>query len=900
MALSLSGTGQSLAWGSAIATAAPISLSCWVNMNAFTTTPVLMVIGDSTNNNVFEMVISSAGKPIAQTSLAGSAAQATSGQTVSTGVWTMITAVFASATSRIIYVNGGNAVSNATSKIPSGINNSYIGAVGTSHLMNGIIAYPTFWNIALSATDVAALYNGGSGKDPSKVQSANVLNFPKLQSGPPYVDSVSSSNWTVTGSPTVVADPFSLVNVGLTGICTGNGANSVALTVSKPLGGTCTAKAANSGRIDLGFGALNFNGSSQYLTQSAVVISFPFSMSCWFKPATTVPASQALVSLSANSGANNYFMLVMVSGGTLRAQQSTAGTIVNAGSGATMVAGTWYHCVAVFSATNNRFVYLNAVQAQNTTSNTGGTINTTAVGINFQGTSTPLNFANGVIAYPTWWNTALTQTDVNALYAAGAGFDPEAVKFSNEVSFSFLRLGPPYPDQRSGNNWSVVGAPTSDFAPFLIINNLAVNCAAAAANSGSLRVPRAVTGACTVQGANIGNFSVSALVNGACTAHGANSGALGVSKALSVACIVSGAHSGRLNASLPLHASCTAHANISARLGVLKALRGSGIAHASVIATLGESDLLRATGLGHAAISGVLFQEQILEAVATFQAASTGTILAPKLLTVICDIHLAAVIPLSVIGNPKPLAIHGLAHGASRGDLFIPRSLEAIVTGRAANTGSYEVYQELEGRGRASGSILGDLYMEVIMTAACVIHPAETGVYLSQTDLYASLSAVFSISADLTNILFIFGRNAIELQLFTQQFTNVWVPQNPATLVKYSNRNFTAPTSGTYVEFGVDSGRVDDIALGGLVQRGMGEVHLDIYSAENSGTMTMRILADAFADCFDRVNFQYNNGLIWTRRAEILRGSPIQGWSRWRVVVPFKHDQFDVPVLELA
>lgn len=309
---------------------------------------------------------------------------------------------------------------------------------------------------------------------------------------------------------------------------------------------------------------------------------------------------------------------------------------------------------------------------------------------------------------------------------------------------------------------------------------------------------------------------------------------------------------------------------------------------------------LSGTCTAHAANSLGLLVEQILVSSVTVRAANSAKLFAPKALIGVDTVQFVISALLSSVGNPKPLFVEGLAKAANAGDMFVERYLAAEVVGNAANSGSYAVYQELEGAAIASGSSLSDLYMEVVMTASCVIQPAETGVYLSQTALYSNLLAVAANSADLTNLLFILGRNAIELQLFTQQFMNLWVPQNPNVLVKYSNRNFTAPSSATYVEFGVDSGSVEDIALGGLVQRGMGEVHLDIYAAENSGTMTMRILADAFADCFDRVNFQYNNGVIWTRRAEILRASPIQGWSRWRVVVPFKHDQFDVPVLELA
>lgn len=173
------------------------------------------------------------------------------------------------------------------------------------------------------------------------------------------------------------------------------------------------------------------------------------------------------MSLSRNVTSNNYFALLMLAGGSIRAQQSLSGALGIATSGGTvMTAGTWYHCAAVFTSSVLRTVYLNGVAFNNTTSIAGGTVNTTAIGTNFQASATAQNVLNGAVAYADILNVALSSTDITALYNAGGGSDPRLVQNISIVSFSQFQTGSPYPDEISGSNWTITGTPTVVADPF--------------------------------------------------------------------------------------------------------------------------------------------------------------------------------------------------------------------------------------------------------------------------------------------------------------------------------------------------------------------------------------------------------------------------------------------------
>jgi hypothetical protein len=209
MGLTLSGTGQFLSRPTSIIAVSPLTIAAWVKPSALTGDPAVMSMTMSGNSNLFMLDLNS-GVPRASVKFGGTFAAATaSSGAVSTVAWTHVCAVF-TPTSRTIYVNGISKGSNSTAGTPSGINLSFIGALSGGNLYAGDLAYPSVWSIALSAPDVAALYNAGAGTDPNTVQTSSLISYTSLPAGGgPYVDSVSSVVWTLTGSPVFVTDPFS-------------------------------------------------------------------------------------------------------------------------------------------------------------------------------------------------------------------------------------------------------------------------------------------------------------------------------------------------------------------------------------------------------------------------------------------------------------------------------------------------------------------------------------------------------------------------------------------------------------------------------------------------------------------------------------------------------------------
>jgi hypothetical protein len=128
---------------------------------------------------------------------------------VSVGTWNHVLAVFASSTSRSVYLNGANKGTDATST-PGALTNSRIGATtSAASFFLGAIAYVTVRNVALSDADALALYNNGLGTHPRNIHPEAIVSFARLNGPGNLADDVSGT-WTPTAAPTLVAEPFAI------------------------------------------------------------------------------------------------------------------------------------------------------------------------------------------------------------------------------------------------------------------------------------------------------------------------------------------------------------------------------------------------------------------------------------------------------------------------------------------------------------------------------------------------------------------------------------------------------------------------------------------------------------------------------------------------------------------
>lgn len=154
---------------SAPVTTTPCTIAGWVYPDELVSTFTLCCL-DYDSNNYRQVGIDSNGKVRARSRDSSTSATAfTSTTNTNLNEWKHIAGVFASATSRKAYLNGGGKSENTTSATPTASANTKIGyttGLSTSYA-SGKIAEVGIWNIALSDSEISAL---AAGADPRTIQ----------------------------------------------------------------------------------------------------------------------------------------------------------------------------------------------------------------------------------------------------------------------------------------------------------------------------------------------------------------------------------------------------------------------------------------------------------------------------------------------------------------------------------------------------------------------------------------------------------------------------------------------------------------------------------------------------------------------------------------------------------
>ncbi len=220
--------------------------------------------------------------------------------------------------------------------------------------------------------------------------------------------------------------------------------------------------------------SLVLNGTSQNLNTTPGIAQYPFTFACWFKPNTNVGIQVLQNTSSSSTFPNDRYSLETLSGAVVAYMQNSA----FAGGGPTSApvlatVGAWNHCVAIYSSSTSRLVYLNGISATDSGSNNGGVgLTVSSIGSSYHGgLGGPRNFANGAIAFPAVWGMTLTPADVNLLYNGGAGTDPRVVEPQKLLSLLLLSGVTPYLDLVSGVTWLTLGSPTTGADPFVLTAN---------------------------------------------------------------------------------------------------------------------------------------------------------------------------------------------------------------------------------------------------------------------------------------------------------------------------------------------------------------------------------------------------------------------------------------------
>jgi hypothetical protein len=191
--------------GAPIRGVAPLSICAWIKPTAQTAAAV-RVVGlyqdTPATAGIFSLRLETTGAPTAQTYDGTTNALATGATLVTAGVWQHVAATYASASSRSVYLNGANKVTNTATATPTNVVETDIGALWNASapllFFDGSLAEIATWSVALTDTDVAVLALGVS---PLFVRPDALISYwPLYGSYSPEIDLVGRADLTVTGA----------------------------------------------------------------------------------------------------------------------------------------------------------------------------------------------------------------------------------------------------------------------------------------------------------------------------------------------------------------------------------------------------------------------------------------------------------------------------------------------------------------------------------------------------------------------------------------------------------------------------------------------------------------------------------------------------------------------------
>lgn len=178
----------------------PLTISCWFNTSITNTNQILVGLYDTSNISNCALLL----RPTALLSVSSRASSSTvfanASTTHSTNVWHHACGVWASSSSRSVYLDGSNVGTNTTTRALSGIENINIGnsTIVASVGLQGNIGEIGIWNIALNQSDIISLSKYVS---PKLVQLNNLVFYSPLVRN--VYDYTGTSSIAAVNSPTV-------------------------------------------------------------------------------------------------------------------------------------------------------------------------------------------------------------------------------------------------------------------------------------------------------------------------------------------------------------------------------------------------------------------------------------------------------------------------------------------------------------------------------------------------------------------------------------------------------------------------------------------------------------------------------------------------------------------------
>jgi hypothetical protein len=213
MALSGWNSSSYVSLGSGLLTAAPATLACFARTSITGVSQRLLGLHNSasaSNRNYLRLGITAANEVVAVAADASGTSDAASVATISANTWHHFCAVFGSTTSRSVYLDGANKVTDSANRpAPTGVNRVAVGVDFVSGSAGnplapsgtGLIAEVGIWNVALSDEDVAAL---AKGIPPIMIRPQNLVAYLPLIRD--LID-LKGNAFAITGSLTAADHP---------------------------------------------------------------------------------------------------------------------------------------------------------------------------------------------------------------------------------------------------------------------------------------------------------------------------------------------------------------------------------------------------------------------------------------------------------------------------------------------------------------------------------------------------------------------------------------------------------------------------------------------------------------------------------------------------------------------
>jgi hypothetical protein len=210
--------------------------------------------------------------------------------------------------------------------------------------------------------------------------------------------------------------------------------------------------------------ARDFDGVDDRYTRSTLHSGGvpPATLACWFKLTDTAQDLQTLLSFyNSDFGPQQLSLLwTTVFGGFLAAE--TRNSAGNSRATIALANTSWHHGAAVFAASNDRRVFLDASKATNTVDRGATGMFNLAIGCTFNA-ATAERFADAVIAEVGAWDVALTDQEIRSL---ASGMAPFRVRpLSLLAYYPLFGPSPTIDYSGKGNTLTESGTIAADHAP---------------------------------------------------------------------------------------------------------------------------------------------------------------------------------------------------------------------------------------------------------------------------------------------------------------------------------------------------------------------------------------------------------------------------------------------------